>query len=55
MISVSDEIKLRADIATQLTKNYDSIERDYTAGNWNIAIKRANEIVDKAIKASLKL
>ena len=55
MISVSDEIKLRADIATQLTKNYDNIKRNYTVGNWNVAIERANEIVDDAIKSSLNI
>ena len=55
MISVSDEIKLRAEIAAKLTLQYETAKVGYHDGNHIIAVKRANRIVDEAIKASLKL
>lgn len=55
MISVSDEIKLRAEIALKLTVNYNNTDCRYSDGNSVMAMDRANFIVDEAIKASLKL
>ena len=53
MISVSDEIKLRADIAANLYKTY--LEGDFRIGNSPLAscIENADIIVDKAIEKSL--
>lgn len=52
MISISDEIKLRAEVTIQVLKSIPQGTR-YDMGNTEWANLKANRIVDHAIKKSL--